>query len=147
VQHAHVRQTRPTTPGGRRTRKPVHFRAPARVGPRETGVTSGLGRQESYCEALPGSSTIVWCLSVRTCSPTTGGGTKDSACSGMRTTALSCCARPSCCCVGCPRLRRWCSMWAAARACTRPGWRAGATACIWSTSSWSMFEPQLSTRW
>ena len=25
VQHAHVRQTRPTTPGGRRTRKPVPF--------------------------------------------------------------------------------------------------------------------------
>jgi hypothetical protein len=23
VQHAHVRQTRPTTPGGRRTREPV----------------------------------------------------------------------------------------------------------------------------
>jgi hypothetical protein len=26
VQHAHVRQTRPTTPGGRCTRKPVRLR-------------------------------------------------------------------------------------------------------------------------
>ena len=38
-----------------------------------------------------------------------------------------------------------CSTWAAAPACTRPGWRARATGCIWLTSFRSMFETQLST--
>jgi hypothetical protein len=46
-------------------------------------------------------STIVWCLSVRTCSRTTPSRTRGSACSDLRTTASSCFARASCCSVSC----------------------------------------------
>jgi hypothetical protein len=73
------------------------------------------------------------------------GRTKGSACSGLPTIASSCCARASCCCVSCHCLRPWCLMWVAAPVYTRPGWRAGATACISSMLSRGMFEPQLST--
>src|SRR5215211_5517048 len=38
--------------------------------------------KQCCCDALHGSSRIVWCLSVRTCSPTMPGSTKGSACSG-----------------------------------------------------------------
>lgn len=43
--------------------------------------------KQCCCDALHGSSRIVWCLSVRTCSPAMPGSTKGSACSGSATTA------------------------------------------------------------
>jgi uncharacterized protein YraI len=76
--------------------------------------------KQCCCDALHGSSRIVWCLSVRTCSPTMPGSTKGSACSGSAITASSCCAHANCCSVSRPGLRRWCSTWAAAQLST--GW-------------------------